>query len=387
MFKIMLLVLSLQAATLVWSEAYAKPVPVTPVPPGYGHYCSITYPSGGWAFATLAGTNTDPCGDLLKSAPGGTIQRAGLWATKGDNNVLVRCDGDLRILRDIGSKATGVAYNNSAGKKNCVFTVAPTKLPVFGYPYGKTTSSQIHPSDDVTVARGFDYDIYNQSLKASDFGQPAGHSHAVGEPNWIDREGRQRCSDYKDENGNNKHSDGEGAYDLLMPAGKPITSMATGIVRSAGWRDVSAYGCGSDKQGEVYIEHRVGTGKYAERFISYYAHMSTISVKTGDNVTRGQKIGVAGNTGCSSGNHLHYSVLRLTNLSGHRSYTFQTTVAGHGVNGIHGVIDPFGWAAPKHIDPWAWKFLDFEGDSNSLKNPGAFSIYLWRDGVTVPWKW
>jgi murein DD-endopeptidase MepM/ murein hydrolase activator NlpD len=389
MFRIMLLILSLQASTLMWSDAYAQNVPVTPVPPSYGHYCSITYPGGGFAFATLPGINSDPCGDLLKSSSSrGTIRRAGLWATKSDNNVLVTCgDGDVGVLRDTGGKATSVAYNNSAGKKNCIFTVSPVRLPVFGYPYGKTTPSQPHPSADVSVGRGFDYDVYNRALKASDFGQPAGHSHTVGEPNWIDRKGRQRCSSSKDNDGNTKHSNGEAAYDLRMPAGKPITSMADGIVRSARWRDVSAYGCGKDRQAEIYIEHQVGTGEYAERFISYYAHMSTINVKTGDKVTRGEKIGGAGNTGCAGRSHLHFSVMRLTNLSGHRSYDFQTTDDGYGVNGIHGVIDPFGWSGPKQIDPWAWKFLKHKGDSDSLKNPGAFSIHLWRDGVSVPWQW
>ena len=389
MFKVILLIFSLHAALLVWNEAYAQPVPVTPVPNGYGHYCSITYPGGGWTLGTLAGTNTDPCGDLLKSTPGGTIQRAGLWATQGDNNVLVRCDGDFGILRDSGSKPIDTAFNNSSGKTNCIFTVAPTKLPIFGYPYGQTTPTQFNLSADVKVARGFDYDVYNQALKASDFGQPAGHSHTAGEPSWIDRTGRQRCSDYQDKNGITQHTDGEPAYDLSMPAGKPILSVAAGIVRKARWRDVSAYQCesASDWQAEIYIEHQVGTGEYAERFISSYSHMSAISVKDGQAVTRGQKIGEAGNTGCSTGNHLHFGVLRLTNLSGHRAYTFQTTADGYGANGIHGIIDPFGWAAPQNIDPWAWKFLDYQGDSNSFKNPGAFSLYLWRNGVKVPWKW
>ena len=89
MFNLVVLLSSFFAANLAWHAAYAQAVPVTPVPPGYGHYCSVSYPGGGWAFATLSGTDTDPCQDLLQSSWGGTIQRAGLWATKGDNNVLV----------------------------------------------------------------------------------------------------------------------------------------------------------------------------------------------------------------------------------------------------------------------------------------------------------
>lgn len=365
------------------SNVAAQTVPVTTVPTGYGRYCSIRYPGGGWAFATLTGADSDPCRSLLQSSPGGTIERAGLWATGGGNNVLVRCDGDVGIYRETGSKATSIAFKNSAGKQNCVFTVSPTRLPVFGLPYGKTTPSQLHPSIDVSVARGFDYNVYNLDMDVNDFGQQPKASHP--KAHWVDRKGRQRC--FIAQNGN--HVDGEAAYDWLMPEGKPLLAVANGIVRSARWRDVSSFGCGDDKQGEIYIEHKIGTGIYAERFVSYYAHMSNISVKDGDRVTRGQKIGEVGNTGCSSGNHLHLSVLRLTNLSGHRSYTFQTTPNGYGINGIHGIIDPFGWVAPKHIDPWAWKFLGNRQDPylGNIKDPGAFSINLWRNGAAPPSDW
>lgn len=56
-------------------------VPITAVPAGYGRYCSVRYPGGVWSFATLTAANSDPCSALLKSKPGGTIERAGLWAT------------------------------------------------------------------------------------------------------------------------------------------------------------------------------------------------------------------------------------------------------------------------------------------------------------------
>jgi hypothetical protein len=378
------------------TDAFAQNVPVTAVPSGFGHYCSILYPGGGWAFATLTGTSSDPCGDHLKSSPGGTIERAGLWSVNGRNNAMVRCDGHLILHRESGSKAASLALADAKGKTNCVFTVAPTALPVFGRPYGKTTSSQSKPDADVVIARGFDYNIYRLPISVAEFGQPPDPAHP--DAHSIDRKGRQRChlgtkkecESLKPKQAKGCHIvPGEPAYDWPMPKGKPILAVADGIVREARERDVTAFDCGTDKQKEIYIEHQIGAGEYAERLVSYYAHMSKLVVKTGDKVSRGQKIGEAGNTGCSDGNHLHLGVLRLTNLSGSRSYVFQTTPDGYGVNGIQGIIDPFGWGAPKHIDPWAWKFLGNQNDPyvGTVKDPGAFSISLWRHGEAPPKNW
>lgn len=55
----------------------------------------------------------------------------------------------------------------------------------------------------------------------------------------------------------------------------------------------------------VVIEHTIGGQTYQ----SYYMHMETINVSPGDTVTKGQIIGTEGNTGCSSGYHLHYQLI------------------------------------------------------------------------------
>jgi len=39
-----------------------------------------------------------------------------------------------------------------------------------------------------------------------------------------------------------------------------------------------------------------------------YAHLSSLNVKPGEEVARGQVIGLSGNTGRSSGPHLHYTL-------------------------------------------------------------------------------
>jgi murein DD-endopeptidase MepM/ murein hydrolase activator NlpD len=39
-----------------------------------------------------------------------------------------------------------------------------------------------------------------------------------------------------------------------------------------------------------------------------YAHLNSVSVKQGDKVAQGRKIGEAGNTGYSTGSHLHFTI-------------------------------------------------------------------------------
>ncbi|MDU8911040.1 DUF5930 domain-containing protein [Aestuariicoccus sp. MJ-SS9] len=81
--------------------------------------------------------------------------------------------------------------------------------------------------------------------------------------------------------------------DFAAPHGTPIYSTADGVVVHAGWQ--SGYGRLVKIQHEFGIETR-------------YAHLSKIRVKVGQRVSRGDRIGDMGNTGRSTGTHLHYEV-------------------------------------------------------------------------------
>jgi murein DD-endopeptidase MepM/ murein hydrolase activator NlpD len=48
--------------------------------------------------------------------------------------------------------------------------------------------------------------------------------------------------------------------------------------------------------------------EHASGFTTRYAHVSSFSVRTGDPVKRGQVIAAVGNTGRSTGPHLHYEI-------------------------------------------------------------------------------
>ena len=375
---------------------------VTSVPAGYGRYCSIVYDTGAWAFSLLPGQKSDPCADLLKSSPGGTIMRAGLWSVKGNNNVMLRCEGGgVGLWREKGDKPAKDAFKSATGQRFCIFVMSPTRLPIFTAPYGKTTLLQISPHADVVVTNTHNFNLYQIPVNVRDFGQTPSPNHP--DAHTFDRKGRQLCrlgtrqQCCPDPNNadtcrpaNCHINPSHGGYDWVMPEGKPLRSVAAGRVVMERSRDVSKFNCGNTNhekfQKEVYIRHTVGSGGYDESFITYYAHLSDIDVKTGDVVTAGQKIGEAGDTGCSSQSHLHFGVARLSNTSGFSEYPYATT-GDCGDNSFPVTIDPFGWSAPKNIDPFAWlplgnRHTDCTG--GKVANPGAFSIYLWQAGAAPP---
>ncbi|MEO7654742.1 MAG: M23 family metallopeptidase, partial [Sphingomicrobium sp.] len=82
--------------------------------------------------------------------------------------------------------------------------------------------------------------------------------------------------------------------DLAGPVGTPIQATADGAVVRAGWNS-GGYG------NLVEIDHGRG-------ITTRYAHLSAMSVKTGDRIARGEIVGRMGSTGRSTGSHLHYEV-------------------------------------------------------------------------------
>ncbi|MER5748512.1 transglycosylase family protein [Streptomyces sp. NPDC002088] len=81
--------------------------------------------------------------------------------------------------------------------------------------------------------------------------------------------------------------------DFPVPTGTTVKAVAPGRVVSAGWGGSFGY--------QVVIRH--ADGRYTQ-----YAHLSAISVKTGQSVGAGQRIGRSGSTGNTTGPHLHFEV-------------------------------------------------------------------------------
>lgn len=87
--------------------------------------------------------------------------------------------------------------------------------------------------------------------------------------------------------------------DFTPGSGYPIDAIATGVVVEAS--TVSDYGV------HVIVEHVIN-GTIVR---SHYAHMleGSMAVSVGDTVERGQQLGLVGNTGISTGAHLHFAII------------------------------------------------------------------------------
>jgi murein DD-endopeptidase MepM/ murein hydrolase activator NlpD len=100
-------------------------------------------------------------------------------------------------------------------------------------------------------------------------------------------------------------------YDLASVKQTPIEAANSGTVLFAG--NLGIYG------NAVIIDHGLGIA-------SLYAHLSSIDVKEGQTVAKGEGIGRSGETGLAGGDHLHFSIM---------------------LRGVH--IDPVEWWDPKWV--------------------------------------
>ena len=81
--------------------------------------------------------------------------------------------------------------------------------------------------------------------------------------------------------------------DIAVPVGTPVRAAASGRVVYAGWGGNYGY--------LVSIDHGNGV-------VTRYAHNSRLVVRTGQTVSRGQIVAYSGNTGNSTGPHLHFEI-------------------------------------------------------------------------------
>jgi murein DD-endopeptidase MepM/ murein hydrolase activator NlpD len=90
---------------------------------------------------------------------------------------------------------------------------------------------------------------------------------------------------------------GEGSFhpglDISTRRHEPVLATAEGVVVKSGWS--------GDYGKEVEIAHSTG-------YMTIYGHLDEILVKDGQRVHRGEKVGLVGSTGRSTGPHLHYEV-------------------------------------------------------------------------------
>jgi LysM repeat protein len=124
--------------------------------------------------------------------------------------------------------------------------------------------------------------------RANNFGQcPGGYTGAIGNGYFVWPTDNHTLSGYN-------YSAIHRGVDLRAPQGASVYAADGGVVVYAGWND---YGYGN----LVVIDH--GNG-----WQSVYAHLSQWNVSCGESVAQGQVVGLSGNTGRSSGAHLHFEL-------------------------------------------------------------------------------
>lgn len=83
--------------------------------------------------------------------------------------------------------------------------------------------------------------------------------------------------------------------DIGAPTGTPILAADSGMVVFRGWSGNYGY--------MIKIDHGGGN------MVTLYAHLSSFNVELGQTVNKGDVIGYVGNTGYSTGSHLHFEIL------------------------------------------------------------------------------
>ncbi|MFW6270921.1 MAG: M23 family metallopeptidase [Bacillota bacterium] len=136
----------------------------------------------------------------------------------------------------------------------------------------------------------------NQELKSS-FGEYEDRKEATPAIWPLDDEGDSYISSSfgwrtSPNTGENEFHEG---LDIGVWTGTPVMVTADGEVSYTGWK--SGYGY------TIEVQHKFG-------FVTRYAHLDKIKVRNEQQVTRGEVIGLSGNSGNSTGPHLHYEVLK-----------------------------------------------------------------------------
>lgn len=137
--------------------------------------------------------------------------------------------------------------------------------------------------------------------------------------------------------------------DLVGVDSKNIYSTVDGVVEFAGWESI--------------LNHKKGFGRYVrikkndsiDKY--YFGHLSSIKVKKGQKVKKGDLIGVEGSTGYSTGSHCHYCVRGNGSKSLIRD-----------INDISGILNKVGTynATEKATEPKITYYKKYEGASSQI---------------------
>src|SRR5262249_5662123 len=147
---------------------------------------------------------------------------------------------------------------------------------------------------------------------------------------------------------------------------------------------------GDPYQREVWIRHRVGSGRYSEEFVTFYAHGQNTQVARGQSVSAGTPLSDEGTTGAAGGLHLHFATYRTKNLAWRSTYTVDWRWQPLGNEKETAARAAGGWRAPKGVDPKGGRYHGHDQtiinpySGNQIYDAGPWDINLWQPGEDSP---
>lgn len=209
------------------------------------------------------------------------------WLNKGLNEKKLKPGSVLKI-----PPVTGVIHTVKSGetiysvaKKYNVSAQAVVDFPFNAFTNDETFALAIGQQLIVPDGEMPDEPILSpRSNLASSLTPNAGAVSATG--NWIWPSAGKISQEYR-----SWHK----GLDIANRDGGPILAADSGTVLVASWLDNTGYG------NRVVIDH-------GNDVKTLYAHMSSFSVVVGQTVKRGDKLGMMGSTGRSTGTHLHFEI-------------------------------------------------------------------------------
>ena len=142
---------------------------------------------------------------------------------------------------------------------------------------------------------------------------------------------------------------GHNGIDVACPIGTPIYASHDGKVIQISLSETAGLGVKLVTNDTYQIEDTIGY------YWTVYWHFSRVDVQVGQQVKRGEQIGLSGNTGMSTGPHLHFGLLPCYERN---NYYYKL----YPENGYAGYINPL-------------PFIEKEENMKLIKKPGTNEVY------------
>lgn len=318
-----------------------------------GDYLRVTYPTSkgsksgyvpAWTFMTKTGgweSGTARAKVTTYKRPGGASYG---YISAGDYVDILGTSGDYTQVRYPVSNGHKYAFVSTADCNNHIYSV-PVPVVSYDKAYIVTTPSGLILRDGPSTGCGKILTMpHNAILQVASIDNGWAHANYNGQEGYCSA---QYIAEYNPGGGSNASGDWQmpmtnayvcGNNWLTYYSARPDRPYHLGLDIASGSGDANVYAAASgtvaatgynNANGNFVIIRHSLSGKTV---YSFYCHLSSYCVGNGQNVGKGERIGVFGNTGSSSaGSHLHFAIADKLSASG-GYYGYGTASSGNSVS-------------------------------------------------------